>query len=159
MLFFDQTYDKKQIQSEIGARAQEKPTMKSSEILFGPHVALAEQEYAFALAAQEFVHTAQEFGPGHLLRFVEISDQCSTELIALQGNSDLVAASEAISQGCPMSQDGNTIKVDYASCSGTGEYQLACTAAGGKTIISQLKAAWMVFLTRSRIYHITLFIC
>ena len=66
------------------------------------------------------------------------------DCIALKGNSDLVAAFWALSADCPESEDN---KVDFASCSATGKFQLACTAAGGKTFISQLKAVWLVFIT------------
>lgn len=71
------------------------------------------------------------FQPGHSLNLFDISPECEAEIESLTENNNLMTAAESLGQTCPYSQDGNNLKQDFGSCD-LGQFQLACTAAGGK---------------------------
>ena len=78
-----------------------------------------------------------KFNPDKSLQFAEIiSDKCLEELVVLSEDSGLKAAAAKIESSCPpqTEESGSTVTItaDYSSCSATGDYQLACTSAGGK---------------------------
>ena len=71
------------------------------------------------------------FNPGHSLNLFDITPECKAEIESLSENVPLMDAAESLGQTCPYSQDGNNIKQEFGSCD-LGQFQLACTAAGGK---------------------------
>lgn len=87
------------------------------------------------LQLQTLTTTAKDngsiFQPGHSLNLFDISPECEAEIESLTENNNLMTAAESLGQTCPYSQDGNNLKQDFGSCD-LGQFQLACTAAGGK---------------------------
>mmetsp|Transcript_34475 Transcript_34475/g.83412 ORF Transcript_34475/g.83412 Transcript_34475/m.83412 type:complete len:200 (+) Transcript_34475:63-662(+) len=69
----------------------------------------------------------------HSFMSVGVGDACDDEMIALNKDSNLVAAAGDVGS-CPTSQSGNTATIDGSACPAMGRYAIACTAAGGKTM-------------------------
>lgn len=63
---------------------------------------------------------------------IDISPECKAEIESLAENDNLMTAGESLGRTCPYSQNGNNLKQDFGSCD-MGQFQLACTAAGGKS--------------------------
>ena len=112
-------------------------TSSSADIKFDvDHIDI--EQFALALADKGLLL------PGHSIDFDSNSTmyggsaECHEENEVLLNNTDLMAASEALTNACPpTSNDATstvTAKWGAADCSSVGEVQRTCTAAGGTRI-------------------------
>jgi len=101
----------------------------SSQLAVAHKVFLFNKEIDFPIFAKSsrFSFVAQDTNSA-------ADEQCLQDIEQLEADSGLATATGNL-ELCPVQQDQNgnslTITMDYSSCSQLGNYQLACTSAGG----------------------------